>query len=163
MKRRPILITLIVLTVALACKQKPKTEQEIFQASMEGKTDEDLTAEMYGYPQNYEIIYSRLLDKTKPYPTLIIDSDKGGVLQVMYNKDKIFIEGFSSLAGSYKSKRYASPTGNIIVKFEESEGFAGAYSAGLRAHPKDSSKGLIITFYTTENKLEQKYVLRRLE
>ena len=164
MKRITIFIALILITAAIGCKPKPKTDQEIFQESMEGKSDDELISEMYGNPQNYEIVNSKSIDVVKPDSYPVYGNNKGGIIQIVFNKDKIFLQDvyLTSIVGSYRQGRYASPTGEIIVSFEKAHGFTGAVSAGLRRHPKADSEYIKVKIKQQGSPIEIEYQLKRL-
>ena len=160
MKHTTILITLITATIVFSCKPKPKTAQEIFQATMEGKTDDDLITEMYGHPQNYEITYSHV--EPAYSNELHLQLNQGGIIQVMFNKDKVYIEGIGTLSGSYERGYYSNPTGELTISYTRATSFGGAVSAGLRRHPKENSHSLTITFTTPLKAVIATYSLERL-
>jgi hypothetical protein len=158
--------TLMILLATLAissCQTKPKTPEEIYQESMKGKTDDQLIEELYGHPQNYTVSYVNVLPEYRSQPEFQLQV--GGVLQVMFNKDKIYIEGLGSLSGSYASEYYANPLGTVNVKFTTSRSWSIGNAEPYKGHrnPQEKSDYLSIHIYDDSRRVIANYDLHRMK
>jgi hypothetical protein len=139
MKLKILLLSLTLFSTFQACKQTPKTPQEIAQQELEEKSDEQIIEELYGYPLNYQV---KSVNATRGFSEADpegVGVREGGIVQVLFNKGQVYIKGFGTLSGSYQSKYYANPSGTIVAKFVDAPGPIGdkpMATQGKRYNPK---------------------------
>jgi len=157
----------------MACNQKPKTSKEIYDEKMETYTDEQLLEEYYGTPQNYRVGSVNLQSSCSSNDLKITPVIKSGaVVQVMFNKGKVYVSGIGTLLGSYSEAYYANEDGSITAKIKSSLGsFADLPNGDKRYHPSHQSKYITVTTkreYVSDNGWQKcivtiNYILQTLE
>lgn len=120
MKKYLVAITIGAFFCFPSCNQKPKTKEDIFKQKMATATDEELMEEFYGVPQNYKVNYVTIKKSIPNFTELNPLGEnirEDGVVEVIFNKNKVYIGGFGTMIGTYEKEYYASGDGVISVKF----------------------------------------------